>query len=125
MDFELEMAFFFGGSSNNLGEPIKMANADKHIFGMVVMNDWSARDIQKWEYVPLGPFGAKNLGTSISPWVVTMEALMPFAVANYSQDPAPFPYLQHNDPFTFNIDLEVAIQPSAGPSTVVSRSNFR
>ena len=63
MDFELEMAFFFGGSSNNLGEPIKMADADKHIFGMVVMNDWSARDIQKWEYVPLGPFGAKNFGT--------------------------------------------------------------
>ena len=75
MDFELEMAFFYGGPSNNLGDPIKMEDADKHIFGMVVMNDWSARDIQKWEYVPLGPFGAKNLGTSISPWVVTMEAL--------------------------------------------------
>merc|ERR550539_2383319 len=125
MDFELEMAFFFGGSSNNLGEPIKMADADKHIFGMVVMNDWSARDIQKWEYVPLGPFGAKNLGTSISPWVVTMEALKPFSVPNYSQDPAPFPYLQHSDQFTFNIDLEVAIKPPAGQSTVVSRSNFR
>merc|ERR550539_1925529 len=125
MDFELEMAFFFGGSSNNLGEPIKMADADKHIFGMVVMNDWSARDIQKWEYVPLGPFGAKNLGTSISPWVVTMEALQPFSVPNYSQDPAPFPYLQHSDQFTFNIDLEVAIKPPAGQSTVVSRSNFR
>ena len=125
MDFELEMAFFFGGSSNNLGEPIKMADADKHIFGMVVMNDWSARDIQKWEYVPLGPFGAKNLGTSISPWVVTMEALRPFSVPNYSQDPAPFPYLQHSDQFTFNIDLEVAIKPPAGQSTVVSRSNFR
>ena len=75
MDFELEMAFFYGGAANNLGEPIKMEDADQHIFGMVVMNDWSARDIQKWEYVPLGPFGAKNLGTSISPWVVTMEAI--------------------------------------------------
>ena len=125
MDFELEMAFFYGGPSNPLGEPIKMEDADKHIFGMVLMNDWSARDIQKWEYVPLGPFGAKNLGTSISPWVVTMEALKPFAVPNYSQDPAPFPYLQHSDNFTFNIHLEVAIKPPSGQPTTVSKSNFR
>jgi len=126
MDFELEMAFFFGGASNNLGEPIKMEEADKHIFGMVVMNDWSARDIQKWEYVPLGPFGAKNLGTSISPWVVTMEALAPFAVSNYEQDPKPFPYLQHSDNYTFDIDLEVSIKPpSTQESTVVSKSNFK
>merc|ERR1712227_553958 len=126
MDFELEMAFFYGGTSNKLGDPIKMEDADKHIFGMVVMNDWSARDIQKWEYVPLGPFGAKNLGTSISPWVVTMEALKPFAVDNYAQDPTPFPYLKHDDNYTFDINLEVAIQPSnSDHSTVVSKSNFR
>ena len=126
MDFELEMAFFYGGSSNTLGQPLKMSEAEDHVFGMVVMNDWSARDIQKWEYVPLGPFGAKNLGTSISPWVVTMEALKPFAVDNYAQDPTPFPYLQHNDNYTFDIDLEVAIQPSnSDHSTVVSKSNFR
>merc|ERR1712130_345281 len=126
MDFELEMAFFFGGASNNLGEPIKMEDADKHIFGCVVMNDWSARDIQKWEYVPLGPFGAKNLGTSISPWVVTMEALAPFAVSNYEQKPQPFPYLQHSDSYTFDIDLEVSIKPPTSPeSTVVSKSNFK
>merc|ERR1719422_1075355 len=125
MDFELEMAFFVGGTSNKLGDPIKMEEADKHIFGMVIMNDWSARDIQKWEYVPLGPFGAKNLGTSISPWVVTMEALKPFAVPNYDQDPTPFPYLQHSDPYTFNIDLEVAIKPPTSEATVVSKSNFR
>merc|ERR1719422_2649302 len=126
MDFELEMAFFFGGASNNLGEPIKMEEADKHIFGMVVMNDWSARDIQKWEYVPLGPFGAKNLGTSISPWVVTMEALKPFAVPNYDQDPTPFPYLQHSDPYTFNIELDVEIHPAGSPSSsVVAQSNFK
>lgn len=125
MDFELEMAFFYGGTSNKLGDPIKMEEADKHIFGMVIMNDWSARDIQKWEYVPLGPFGAKNLGTSISPWVVTMEALTPFAVPNYDQDPTPFPYLQHSDPYTFNIDLEVAIKPPTSEATVVSKSNFR
>ena len=125
MDFELEMAFFYGGAANNLGEPIKMEDADQHIFGMVVMNDWSARDIQKWEYVPLGPFGAKNLGTSISPWVVTMEALRPFAVNNYSQDPQPFPYLQHSDNYTFDIDLEVSIKPATAAATVVSRSNFK
>ena len=75
MDFELEMAFFVGGECPPMGETITAKDADKHIFGMVLMNDWSARDIQKWEYIPLGPFGAKNLGTSISPWVVTMEAL--------------------------------------------------
>ena len=75
MDFELEMAFFVGGKCPPMGETITAKDADKHIFGMVLMNDWSARDIQKWEYIPLGPFGAKNLGTSISPWVVTMEAL--------------------------------------------------
>ena len=126
MDFELEMAFFYGGSSNTLGQPLKMSEAEDHVFGMVVMNDWSARDIQKWEYVPLGPFGAKNLGTSISPWVVTMEALKPFAVDNYAQDPTPFPYLKHDDNYTFDINLEVAIQPSnSDHSTVVSKSNFR
>merc|ERR1712227_746643 len=126
MDFELEMAFFYGGSSNTLGDPISMSEAEDHVFGMVVMNDWSARDIQKWEYVPLGPFGAKNLGTSISPWVVTMEALAPFAVSNYEQDPKPFPYLQHSDSYTFDIDLEVSIKPTTTPeSTVVSKSNFR
>ena len=73
---------------------------------MVLMNDWSARDIQKWEYVPLGPFLAKNLGTTISPWVIPMEALGPFAVANYPQDPQPLPYLRHNAAYNFDIALE-------------------
>ncbi|XP_029430441.1 fumarylacetoacetase isoform X3 [Rhinatrema bivittatum] len=81
LDIELEMAFFVGGG-NQLGEPIPIGRAAEHIFGMVLMNDWSARDIQKWEYIPLGPFLAKNFGTSISPWVVPMEALMPFVVRN-------------------------------------------
>lgn len=126
MDFELEMAFFVGGPSNQLGTPVQVDQAGERIFGMVVMNDWSARDIQKWEYVPLGPFLAKNMGTSISPWVVTMEALQPFLVPNTPQDPTPFPYLQHQDPYTFNIELEVAIQPEGeAESSVVSRSNFR
>jgi len=125
MDFELEMAFFVGGDCPPMGESITAQEADKHIFGMVLMNDWSARDIQKWEYIPLGPFGAKNLGTSISPWVVTMEALKPFAVPNYEQDPAPFPYLRHPDPFTFNIELDVEIHPKDGQGGTVSKSNFR
>ena len=73
---------FFIGPGNEMGQPLPVSSCDDHIFGMVVMNDWSARDIQKWEYVPLGPFLAKNLGTTISPWVVTMEALQPFIVSN-------------------------------------------
>ena len=140
MDFELEMAFFVGGDCPPMGDSITAQDADKHIFGVVLMNDWSARDIQKWEYIPLGPFGAKNMGTSISPWVVTMEALkvlvvgvflfiiflhQPFAVPNYEQDPAPFPYLRHPDPFTFNIELDVEIHPKDGQGGTVSKSNFR
>lgn len=125
MDFELEMAFFTG-PGNELGTPIPVSEAHKHIFGMVLMNDWSARDIQKWEYVPLGPFLGKNLGTSISPWVVPMEALMPFVVDNYKQEPKPFPYLHHDDKFNFDIKLQVAIKPEGASSpTVVCKSNFR
>ena len=90
------------------------------------MNDWSARDIQKWEYVPLGPFLAKNLGTTISPWVVPMEALRPFAVDNYPQDPEPLPYLKHSDPYTFDIQLEVSIRPKGeAAASTVCNSNFR
>lgn len=110
MDFELEMAFFVGGPPTKLGEPININDAHNHIFGFVLMNDWSARDIQKWEYVPLGPFTAKNLGTSISSWVVTTLALEPFVVSNYPQDPAPFPYLSHKDSFNFDINLQVDIK---------------
>ncbi|CAN7979846.1 unnamed protein product, partial [Ixodes pacificus] len=125
MDFELEMAFFVGPASS-LGDPIAVQTAEDHIFGMVLMNDWSARDIQKWEYVPLGPFTAKNLGTSISPWVVTLEALEAFRCPNTPQDPAPMPYLLHKDNFNFNINLEVAIKPKdSNDSTVVSKSNFK
>ncbi|XP_010773011.1 fumarylacetoacetase-like, partial [Notothenia coriiceps] len=84
LDIELEMAFFVGGG-NQLGEPIPIEKAHEHIFGMVLMNDWSARDIQAWEYVPLGPFLGKNFGTTISPWVIPMEALLPFAEPNAIQ----------------------------------------
>ncbi|KAF6736800.1 Fumarylacetoacetase [Oryzias melastigma] len=126
LDIELEMAFFIGAGSR-LGEPIPISEAHRHIFGMVLMNDWSARDIQAWEYVPLGPFLGKNFGTTISPWVVPMEALLPFAEPNpVQQDPEPLPYLQHQDPYTFNIQLSVALkgQDMAEPVTICN-SNFK
>lgn len=109
-DFELEMAFFIGGPPTQLGERISAENAFDRIFGFSIMNDWSARDIQKWEYVPLGPFTAKNLGTTISPWIVPVDALEPFLVDNFPQDPTPFPYLRHQRNFNFDINLEVAIK---------------
>jgi fumarylacetoacetase len=109
VDFELEMGFFVG-SGNELGQPIPIDRAAEHIFGFVLVNDWSARDIQKWEYVPLGPFLAKNFGTTISPWVVTLEALEPFRVAGPAQDPAPLPYLQVQGEGAFDIQLEVWLQ---------------
>ncbi|KAG5891101.1 hypothetical protein JTB14_036992 [Gonioctena quinquepunctata] len=125
MDFELEMGFFVGGS-NKLGEPINVEKAHEHIFGFVITNDWSARDIQKWEYVPLGPFLAKNLGTTISPWVVTILALEPFITDNFLQNPEPFPYLKHSDKFNFDIDLQVDITPQgSNVSTTVCRSNYK
>ncbi|XP_066588709.1 fumarylacetoacetase [Prorops nasuta] len=125
MDFELEVAFFVGGPPTNLGSTVPASKAYDHIFGMVTMNDWSARDIQKWEYVPLGPFGAKNLGTTISPWVITMEALEPFIVPNMVQDPEPFPYLKHPNNCNFDIKLEVDIKSPNGVATTVTRSNYK
>jgi fumarylacetoacetase len=125
LDFELETAFIIG-SGNALGEPISVSNAEDHIFGMVLMNDWSARDIQQWEYVPLGPFNAKTFGTSISPWIVTMEALEPFRLAGPAQEPAPLPYLQQTGANNYNIDLEVALKPAnAKNATTICRTNFK
>lgn len=124
-DFELEMAFFVG-SASKMGEPVSMENAEEHIFGMVLMNDWSARDIQKWEYVPLGPFTAKNMGTSVSPWVVTMDALRPFICANMVQDPAPLPYLHHKDDYNFDIKLDVSLNAEGlSKPARISQSNFK
>ncbi|XP_064817493.1 fumarylacetoacetase-like [Oncorhynchus masou masou] len=125
LDIELEMAFFVGGG-NRLGEPIPIERAHQHIFGMVLMNDWSARDIQAWEYVPLGPFLGKNFGTTISPWVVPMEALLPFAEPNTVQDPKPLPYLCHDDAFTFNINLFVSVKGEAmKEAATICKSNFK
>merc|ERR1712150_149988 len=126
MDFELETGFFVGGPENKLGEPIPIEKATERIFGMVLVNDWSARDIQKWEYVPLGPFLAKNLGTVISPWVVTMEALQPFLIDNYPQDVEVLPYLKQKQRYNFDIKLHVAIEPEgATKSSVVCKSNLK
>lgn len=124
LDFELEMAFIIGKESN-LGNPISTNEAEDYIFGMVLFNDWSARDIQQWEYVPLGPFLGKNFGSSISPWVVTLEALAPFRVQGPAQEPQPLPYLQSAGMNNYDIALEVAIQPENAPETIVSRSNFK
>ena len=125
LDIELEMAFIVG-RGNALGEPIPIGEAESHIFGMVLLNDWSARDIQQWEYVPLGPFNSKSFATSISPWVVTMEALGPFRVPGPVQSPAPLAYLQHAGDHAFDIALQVALQPAhAARATTISRSNFR
>jgi fumarylacetoacetase len=109
LDFELEMGFFVG-PGNELGRPIAVAEAAEHIFGMVLVNDWSARDIQRWEYQPLGPFLSKNFGTSVSPWVVTLDALEPFRTAGPPQDPPPLPYLRSEGDWTFDIRLEVWLQ---------------
>eukprot|EP00916_Digyalum_oweni_P019831 GHVL01033105.1.p1 GENE.GHVL01033105.1~~GHVL01033105.1.p1 ORF type:complete len:432 (+),score=77.30 GHVL01033105.1:18-1313(+) len=110
LDFELEMGFFVGGG-NEMGHPINIDDAKNHIFGMVLLNDWSARDIQKWEGQPLGPFQAKNFGTTLSPFIVTMDALEPFATRAPPQDPQPLPYLRHKpDEYqTYDINLEVYI----------------
>ncbi|KAH8239338.1 hypothetical protein KR032_003335 [Drosophila birchii] len=125
LDFELEMAFFIGGKGNQLGEPIRVDEAWKNVFGFTLMNDWSARDIQKWEYVPLGPFTAKNLGTTISPWVVPTAALKPFLLDNFPQEPEVLPYLRQSVPFNFDINLEVSLKPADQNESRISKSNFK
>ncbi|MEO4005130.1 MULTISPECIES: fumarylacetoacetase [unclassified Flavobacterium] len=124
VDFELETAFITT-DANIMGENIPVGEAEDYIFGMVLLNDWSARDIQKWEYVPLGPFLAKNFASSISPWIVTLDALEPFRVASPKQEPTPLPYLQQTGDHAFDINLEVAIAPENADATVVCESNFK
>jgi fumarylacetoacetase len=128
LDFELEIGAFVGGAGNALGQPLSIAQAEEMLFGLVVLNDWSARDVQKWEYVPLGPFTAKNFATTISPWVVTMEALAPFAVPNQAQIPAPLSYLAESAPKTYDIKLDVSVAPKGvaeSDEQLVSRSNAK
>jgi fumarylacetoacetase len=124
LDFELEMGFITT-DANSLGRSVSVEEARDQIFGLVLLNDWSARDIQKWEYVPLGPFLAKNFATSISPWIVTLDALEPFRVEGPKQDPEPLPYLKEEGKTAYDIKLEASIQPKNSEETVVSRTNFK
>lgn len=124
LDFELEVAFITCGETK-LGSSIAVNNAEDHIFGFVLFNDWSARDIQNWEYVPLGPFLGKNFGSTISPWIVTLDALEPFRVKGSEQFPHVLPYLASEGERNFDLMLEVAIQPEKSTETIVCRSNFK
>ncbi|MBK7270305.1 MAG: fumarylacetoacetase [Flavobacteriales bacterium] len=124
LDLELEVAFVtFAGKP--LGQRISTAEAEDHIAGLLLFNDWSARDIQSWEYVPLGPFLSKNFASSVSPWLVTLDALAPFRVPGPVQDPQPLPYLLFEGDRNIDLRLEVAIVPEGGAETVVCQSNHR
>ena len=124
MDFELEMGLFIG-PGNGLGEPISVIDAEEHIFGMALVNDWSARDIQAWEYQPLGPFLAKNLATTISPWIITLEALEPFRCSGPKQEPEPLEYLKNSKDSTFDINLEIHLKTNKMDNyDLISSSNY-
>nr|WP_201628717.1 fumarylacetoacetase [Psychrobacter maritimus] len=126
LDFELETAFVVG-KGNNIGQPIAVDEAADHIFGMVLLNDWSARDIQKWEYVPLGPFNAKTFASEVSPWIVTMDALAPFKTSCPTQEPKPLAYLNEKaSDSSFDITLSVELLPeNADEATLVCETNFK
>jgi fumarylacetoacetase len=124
LDFELEVAFVIGKTSQ-LGQSVTTAEASDYIFGFFLFNDWSARDIQAWEYVPLGPFLGKNFFSSVSPWIVTLEALEPFRVQGEQQVPEVLPYLKYQGKQNLDIHLEVYIQPENASSQLVCKSNYR
>ena len=124
LDFELEMAFITG-HGKNLGETISTQEADDYIFGMCIFNDWSARDIQKWEYVPLGPFLGKSFASSISPWIVTLDALEPFRVPGEKQQPAVLPYLEFEGNKNIDINLEVLVSSNNFDPHTISKSNYK
>ena len=124
LDFELEMAFIIG-KENPLGRSISTAQAEEYIFGMLLFNDWSARDIQQWEYVPLGPFLGKSFASSVSPWVVPLEALEPFRIHGPKQVPEVLPYLQFNGKKNYAIELEVELQTPDGISHKIVQSNYK
>jgi fumarylacetoacetase len=125
LDFELEMGVVIGQSSP-MGEMLTEKQAEGMIFGFVLLNDWSARDIQQWEYVPLGPFQAKAFATSISPWIVTREALEPFRVHGPRQDPTPLPYLQQAQPNNYDLDLDVGLRATQmNEAATICRTNFK
>lgn len=124
LDIELETAFIIG-KQTQLGQTVSTDKADDYIFGMVLFNDWSARDIQTWEYVPLGPFLAKNFASTVSPWVVTLEALEPFRTKGYTQDPKVLPYLEYKGDRNLDIKLEVYLRPEKGEDNLICTSNYK
>lgn len=124
LDFELEMAFVVSRNTQ-IGESVSVKNAGDYIFGFLLFNDLSARDIQSWEYVPLGPFLSKNFGSVVSPWIVTLEALEPFKINGPEQEPKVLPYLETEGPCNFDINLEVGIKPASGDETKICRTNFK
>jgi fumarylacetoacetase len=124
LDIELETAFVIG-KSTNMGESVSTHQADDYIFGMLLFNDWSARDIQTWEYVPLGPFLAKNFASTVSPWIVTLEALEPFRTKGYKQEPAVLPYLTFEGERNLDIQLQVFLKPQNGEDNLICSSNYK
>ncbi|GGN04680.1 fumarylacetoacetase [Dyadobacter beijingensis] len=124
LDYELELAFVIGKDSV-FGRPVPVGEAEDYIFGVVLFNDWSARDIQRWEYQPLGPFTSKNFASGISPWIVTWDALQLFRVPAPAQSPAPIPYLAANPRTNFDLSLSVSIKPEHGEESVVCQTNAR
>lgn len=124
LDFELEMAFVVGRNTS-LGERVPVEKAQEYIFGLMLFNDLSARDIQSWEYVPLGPFLAKNFGSVVAPWIITLEALEPFRVNGPTQEPDVLPYLKSAERRNYDVQLEVAIRPEKGSENVICRSNYK
>lgn len=124
LDFELELAFVTCGETR-LGHPVKLADTEDLIAGFVLFNDWSARDIQQWEYVPLGPFLGKNFASTISPWLVTLDALEPFRVEGPEQEPKVLPYLEFSGKRNFDIILQTSLKPQGSEETVLCRSNAR
>lgn len=124
LDIELEMGAIVGTASE-LGHPVTVAQADEMIFGYVLLNDWSARDIQAWEYQPLGPFQAKAFATSISPWIVTRAALEPFRTSTPEREKELLPYLQEPKPMLYDIDLSVTMKPEGGTDTTICETNYK
>ena len=129
LDVELEMGWI-AGPGNVHGEPVAADDVRAHVFGYVLLNDWSARDIQAWEYQPLGPFLAKSFATSISPWIVTLDALEPFRVAEPAREPEPLPYLRTREPWAYDVELEMLLQTPrmrehAHPPLTITRTNLR
>lgn len=129
LDVELEMGWIAGGGSTH-GEPASADAVREHVFGYVLLNDWSARDVQAWEYQPLGPFLAKSFATSISPWIVTLDALEPFRVAERDREPEPLPYLRAREPWAYDVQLEMLLltprmRERNEPPVTIARTNFR